>query len=39
MKIYFILVEPFVPENIGASARAIKTMGFSCLRIVNSDKY
>jgi tRNA/rRNA methyltransferase len=28
MDISFILVEPTVPENIGASARAIKTMGF-----------
>ncbi|MEZ5083396.1 MAG: tRNA/rRNA methyltransferase [Bacteroidales bacterium] len=35
MKIYFILVEPTVPENIGAAARAIKTMGFSRLRLVN----
>jgi len=35
MKIYFILVEPAVPENIGASARAIKTMGFNNLRMVN----
>jgi len=33
--IYFILVEPAVPENIGAAARAIKTMGFSSLRLVN----
>lgn len=35
MNITFILVEPAVPENIGASARAIKTMGFSDLRLVN----
>ena len=35
MKINFILVEPKVPENIGASARAIKTMGFSNLLLVN----
>jgi len=34
-EIYFILVEPAVPENIGAAARAIKTMGFSKLRLVN----
>jgi tRNA/rRNA methyltransferase len=34
MKICFILVEPAVPGNIGASARAIKTMGFSSLRLV-----
>ena len=32
---FFILVEPAVPENIGASARAIKTMGFNNLRMVN----
>ncbi len=31
----FILVEPAVPGNVGASARAIKTMGFSHLRLVN----
>lgn len=37
MKISFILVEPAVPENIGASARAIKTMGFGDLCIVNSS--
>lgn len=35
MQIYFILVEPAVPENVGASARAIKTMGFHSLRLVN----
>ncbi len=35
MKFHFILVSPGVPENIGASARAIKTMGFSDLRLVN----
>lgn len=33
--IFFILVAPAVPENIGAAARAIKTMGFSKLRLVN----
>jgi tRNA/rRNA methyltransferase len=33
--IHFILVEPAVPENIGAAARAMKTMGFSSLRLVN----
>ena len=31
----FILVEPAVPENIGAVARALKVMGFSDLRLVN----
>jgi len=35
MKVHFILVEPKVPENIGASARAIKTMGFNSLILVN----
>ena len=35
MSLYFILVEPAIPENIGASARAIKTMGFNKLRLVN----
>jgi tRNA/rRNA methyltransferase len=35
MKIQFVLVEPKVPENIGASARAIKTMGFNSLVLVN----
>lgn len=35
MKILFILVEPAVPENVGSAARAIKTMGFSDMRLVN----
>ncbi|KAB2870242.1 MAG: tRNA/rRNA methyltransferase [Bacteroidales bacterium] len=35
MEISFILVEPAVPENVGAAARAIKTMGFGDLRLVN----
>ncbi|EUC69497.1 RNA methyltransferase [Alcanivorax sp. 97CO-5] len=35
MDIVFILVEPARGENIGAAARAIKTMGFSQLRLVN----
>ncbi len=35
MNVCFILVEPAVPENVGASARAIKTMGFKRLRLVN----
>ena len=39
MNISFILVEPAVPENIGASARAIKTMGFKDLRIVKSTMH
>jgi len=39
IEIHFILVEPAVPENIGAAARAIKTMGFSSLRLVNTTKH
>ncbi len=34
LKISFILVEPAVPANVGAAARAIKTMGFDDLRLV-----
>ena len=34
--IRFVLVEPAVPENVGAAARALKTMGFADLWIVNS---
>ncbi len=39
MEIVFVLVEPAVPENIGASARAIKTMGFSSLRLVKPKNH
>lgn len=39
MNISFILVEPAVPENIGAAARAIKTMGFHALCLVNPDNF
>lgn len=39
MSIRFVLVEPKVPENIGASARAIKTMGFSSLVLVNPARW
>lgn len=35
MQITFVLVEPAVPENIGAAARALKTMGFCNLALVN----
>jgi len=35
MNTYFILVEPAVPGNIGSAARAIKTMGYSKMRMVN----
>ena len=39
MQIHFILVEPAVPENVGAAARAIKNMGFSSLRLVNTKAH
>ena len=39
MQIHFILVEPAVPENVGAAARALKTMGFDSLRLVNPCEY
>lgn len=35
MKISFILVKPAVPANVGAAARAMKTMGFSRMVLVN----
>lgn len=35
MKTHFILISPTNPGNIGAAARAIKTMGFSSLRFVS----
>lgn len=35
MEIIFILANPSLPENIGAAARAINTMGFRSLRLVN----
>lgn len=39
MEIYFVLVKPALPENVGAAARAIKTMGFRALRVVASDAH
>ncbi len=39
MKVTFVLVEPAVPGNIGATARAIKTMGFTDLRLVNTHSH
>lgn len=39
MELVFVLVEPAVPENIGASARALKTMGFGQLRLVNTRQH
>jgi tRNA/rRNA methyltransferase len=35
MDLYFILVKPAVPGNVGAAARAIKTMGYTGLRLVS----
>jgi tRNA/rRNA methyltransferase len=35
LNITFILVNPAVPANVGAAARALKTMGFNELRLVN----
>jgi tRNA/rRNA methyltransferase len=37
MHIAIVLVEPARPGNVGAAARAMKTMGFSDLRIVGSE--
>ena len=34
MEIIFILVDPEEPENIGAAARAMHTMGYNSLRLV-----
>ena len=34
MEIIFILYKPGVPGNIGASARALKTMGFDKMRLI-----
>ncbi|PLR32535.1 tRNA/rRNA methyltransferase [Chimaeribacter arupi] len=39
MQLHIILVSPARPENVGAAARAMKTMGFSSLRIVDSDAH
>ena len=39
MELYFILVNPAIPENVGASARAMNTMGFKNLRLVNPCDY
>lgn len=39
MRFPLILVSPARPENIGAAARAMKTMGFSELHIVASDAW
>ena len=39
LKIKFILFEPTHPGNIGAAARAIKTMGFDKLCLINPIKH
>ncbi|WP_114192660.1 tRNA/rRNA methyltransferase [Edaphovirga cremea] len=39
MQLHIILVSPARPENVGAAARAMKTMGFDSLRIVNSQAH
>lgn len=39
MPLHIILVSPARPENIGAAARAMKTMGFNSLRIVDSQAH
>ena len=39
MSLSFILVEPARAANVGAAARAMKTMGFAKLTLVNSDVY
>ncbi|MFQ1635309.1 tRNA/rRNA methyltransferase [Aeromonas veronii] len=36
MKLYFVLVAPARPANVGAAARAMKTMGFDAMRLVAS---
>lgn len=36
MEILFVLVAPAVPENVGASCRALKTMGLQQLRLVDT---
>ncbi|WP_306169586.1 TrmH family RNA methyltransferase, partial [Cronobacter sakazakii] len=39
MRLPIILVSPARPENVGAAARAMKTMGFTELRIVASEAH
>jgi tRNA/rRNA methyltransferase len=39
MQLHMVLVAPARPENVGAAARAMKTMGFSSLRIVDSEAH
>lgn len=37
MKLYFVLMAPARPQNVGAAARAMKTMGFDAMRVVASQ--
>lgn len=37
--IYFVLVNPMEPGNIGSAARAIKNMGFRNMELVNPVRY
>ncbi len=39
MQLIFVLFEPQLPENVGAACRALNTMGFDQLRIVNSQAH
>lgn len=39
MQLHIILVSPARPENVGAAARAMKTMGLASLRIVDSEAH
>ncbi len=39
MRVTIVLVAPARAENIGAAARAMKTMGFTDLRIVDSQAH
>jgi tRNA/rRNA methyltransferase len=39
MEISFLLIEPAVPENIGAAARALNTMGFHDFRLINPTNH
>jgi len=39
LEIHFILYKPAVPGNVGAAARAMKTMGFGQLRLIEPCNY
>jgi len=39
MQVHIILVSPARPENVGAASPAMKTMGFTSLRIVESQAH